>query len=89
MSYNNFVHYKEIGYTFCELIGHSYFKSSKFSTFILLILVGVFMPFLVFFFGMHGVGFGFVKFIDWFKLTKYGRYLIQFRFDYFNQDSKH
>ena len=45
-------------------------------------LIFVFMPFLVYFFGMHGVGFGFIKLVDLFKATSYGR-LFKFRFDYF------
>ena len=45
-------------------------------------LIFVFMPFLVYFFGMHGVGFGFVKLVDLFKATSYGR-RFKFRFDYF------
>ena len=49
---------------------------------IFLILIFVFMPFLVYFFGMHGVGFGFVKLVDLFKATSYGR-RFKFRFDYF------
>ena len=47
-------------------------------------LIFVFMPFLVYFFGMHGVGFGFVKLVDLFKATSYGR-RFKFRFDYFQQ----
>jgi hypothetical protein len=80
MSYNSIVHYKEIGYTFCEMIGHGYFKSAKCSTIAVLLIMGVFMPFLIYFLCMHAIGFGFVKFLDWFKLTKYGQYL-KARFD--------
>lgn len=75
MSYNSLVHYKEIGYTFCEMIGHSYFKSAKCSTIVLLLVIGAFMPFLVYFFSMHGIGFAFVKFLDWFKITRTGQIL--------------
>lgn len=70
MPYNSIVHYKEIGYTFCEVIGQSYFRTAKCSTFFLLTIMGLFMPFLVYFYCMHGIGFGFVECLDWIKLTK-------------------
>jgi IBR domain, a half RING-finger domain len=83
MPYNSIVHYKEIGYTFCEMIGQSYFKSSKCFTFIFLLLIGLFMPFIVYFLAMHGVGFSFIKISDRLKTTSYGRKFINFKVDFF------
>lgn len=46
------------------------------------------MPLIVYFLGMHGIGFGFIKIYELLKTTRYGRKFMNFRVDYFSQDSR-
>lgn len=76
LSFDNFVHSKEVGSTFCEMIGSAYDEEGKCRAFYLLILTGIFMPLLVWIFGICSIGLYFIKTCKWVaRSTKYGNLL--------------